>query len=68
MCVWLQTLVDKLKKNAYDQWDDLTEDHVMKDNIPVPIDTDADAITGPSCMPSAAQQKHSGHHFSVHQG
>lgn len=68
MCVWLQYSVDKLKKTAYDQWDVLTEDHIMKDNIPVPIATDADADAGPSCPPSATQQNSSGHRFAVHQG
>lgn len=68
MCVWLQNLVGKLKRQAYDQLDGLNEDHILKDNIPVPIYMDRDAVAGPSCMPSATQHENSGHRFAVHQG
>ncbi|TVU49809.1 hypothetical protein EJB05_01146, partial [Eragrostis curvula] len=62
-----QVLVDQLKRHAYDQLDGLNEDHVMTDNIPMPIDVDADAGAGTSCMPSATQQTVPGPRFAVHQ-
>lgn len=66
-----QNLVATLKKDAYDRWDGLPEDHVMKDDIPVPICMDADT-TGPgqsSCTLTSAtlQIYNSDHHIAAHQ-
>ena len=57
VCVWLQELVDQLKKGAYAKLDKLPEDHVMTDNSPNPIHVDKYTSNGagPSYMTNEQQ-------------
>lgn len=57
--------MDNLKKDAYDRFDSLIDDHVMTNKCPVPIYMDADV--GPSYKSSATHGKKFAH-FTAYQG